>query len=81
MIALISTVCYHKFNSRGDTDFGGKVNEAITVYHDSPRESLNNVSPSDIYAGKKEVILQKRKGKEGLDIKAKVAVQFVRSEY
>jgi hypothetical protein len=57
MITLISTVCYHKFNSRGDTDFGGKVNEAIAVYHGTSHESLKNVSPNDIYAGEKDVIL------------------------
>ena len=35
--------------------------EAITTYNTTPHESLANVCPSDVYAGRKEAILQKRK--------------------
>jgi len=37
------------------------IDEAITTYNITPHESLANVSPGDVYAGRKEVILQKRK--------------------
>ena len=39
------------------------VDEAITIYNATPHESLNNVSPNDVYAGRKEEILQRRKEK------------------
>lgn len=38
--------------------------EAISVYNATPHESLQNVSPNDVYAGRKEVILEKRREKE-----------------
>lgn len=38
------------------------VDETIAVYNSTPHESLDNVSPNDVYAGRKEVILQ-REGK------------------
>ena len=40
------------------------VDDAITVYNRTAHESLNNVSPNDVYAGRKEVILQKRREKK-----------------
>jgi hypothetical protein len=40
------------------------VDDAIAVYNRTPHESLSNVSPNDVYAGRKEVILQKRKEKK-----------------
>ena len=36
------------------------IDEAITTYNVTPHESLANISPGDVYAGRKEVILQKR---------------------
>jgi len=45
------------------------IDEAIAVYNDTPHESLKNVSPNDVYAGNKEVILQKRKEKKQLTLK------------
>ena len=36
------------------------MSEAITTYNITPHESLDNVSPGDVYAGRKEAILQKR---------------------
>jgi transposase InsO family protein len=40
------------------------VDDAIAIYNRTPHESLNNVSPDDVYAGRKEVILQKRREKK-----------------
>lgn len=40
--------------------------EAIRVYNATPHEGLDNVSPNDVYAGRKEEILQKRKEKKRL---------------
>lgn len=44
------------------------VAEAIIIYNATPHESLDNVSPNDVYAGRKEVILQKRKEKKQLTL-------------
>ena len=44
------------------------IDEAIVVYNDTPHESLKNVSPNDVYAWKKEVILQRRKEKKRLTL-------------
>ena len=44
------------------------INEAITIYNTTPHESLANVSPGDVYAGRKEVILQKRQEKKRLTL-------------
>ena len=45
------------------------VAEAIKIYNATPHESLSNVSPNDVYAGRKEEILQKRKKKETIDLR------------
>lgn len=45
------------------------IDEAIAVYNDTPHESLDNVSPNDVYAGRKEVILKKRQQKKELTLK------------
>lgn len=42
------------------------IDEAIAIYNNTPHESLDNVSPNDVYAGKKEVILEKRREKKRL---------------
>ena len=44
------------------------VAEAIKIYNATPHESLSNVSPNDVYAGRKEDILQKRKEKKKLTL-------------
>lgn len=44
------------------------VDEAIPVYNATPHESLNNVSPNDVYAGRKEEILKRRAEKKRLTI-------------
>ena len=42
--------------------------EAIIVYNATPHESLHNVSPNDVYAGRKEEILEKRREKKRLTL-------------
>jgi len=44
------------------------VDEAIVVYNNTPHESLGNVSPNDVYAGRKEELLQRRKEKKRLTL-------------
>jgi transposase InsO family protein len=42
------------------------IDKAIGIYNSTPHEALNNVSPNDVYAGRKEAILQKRREKKHL---------------
>ena len=42
--------------------------EAITTHNATPHESQDNVSPNDVYAGRKEVILKKRQEKKRLTL-------------
>jgi len=44
------------------------VKEAIAVYNARPHESLDNVSPNDVYAGRKEEVLEKRREKKRLTL-------------
>jgi transposase InsO family protein len=44
------------------------IKEAIRVYNQTPHEALQNVSPNDVYAGRKEDILQKRQEKKRLTL-------------
>ena len=44
------------------------VDEAIPVYNATPHESLNNVPPNDVYAGRKEEILKRRLEKKRLTL-------------
>ena len=44
------------------------VDKAIPIYNTTPHESLDNVSPNDVYAGRKEEILQRRKEKKRLTL-------------
>ncbi len=44
------------------------LDEAIAIHNRTPHEALDNVSPNDVYAGKKEVILQHRKEKKRLTL-------------
>lgn len=45
------------------------VAEAIPIYNATPHESLSNVSPNDVYAGRKEEILKRRQEKKRLTLK------------
>ena len=47
------------------------VNEAISIYDRTPHESLDNVSPDDVYAGRKEVILKRRQEKKRMTLKCR----------
>jgi len=44
------------------------IEEAIRIYNQTPHEALQNVSPNDVYAGRKEEILQKRQEKKRLTL-------------
>ncbi len=44
------------------------VNEAIAVYNSTPHEALHNVSSNDVYAGRKEAILERRREKKRLTL-------------
>jgi len=44
------------------------VDETIAIYNTTPHESLDNVSPNDVYAGRKEATLQRRKEKKRLTL-------------
>jgi len=44
------------------------VDEAVTSYATTPHTALNNVSPRDVYAGKREAILEKRADKKRLTL-------------
>ena len=44
------------------------VDETIATYNRTPHESLDNVSPNDVYAGRKEAILHRRKEKKRLTL-------------
>lgn len=57
-------VCLVVYSSPGELKKA--IDEAIAIYNRTPHESLNNVSPNDVYAGRKEVILQRRKEKKHL---------------
>jgi len=42
--------------------------EAIHIYNATPHESLDNVSPNDVYTGRKEEILKRRAEKKRLTL-------------
>jgi transposase InsO family protein len=44
------------------------LDEAIAIYNRTPHEALDNVSPNDAYAGRKEVVLQRRQEKKRLTL-------------
>ena len=44
------------------------INKAVETYNNTPHEAHNNVSPNDVYAGRKEEILAKRREKKRLTI-------------
>jgi transposase InsO family protein len=44
------------------------IDEAIQIYNQTPHESLENVSPNDVYAGRKEEILKRRQEKKRLTL-------------
>jgi len=50
-------ICLMVYCSPGE--FKTPVDDAIAIYNRTAHESLSNVSANDVYAGRKEVILQK----------------------
>ena len=44
------------------------IDEAIRIYNATPHEALDNVSPNDVYAGRKEEILKRRLEKKRLTL-------------
>lgn len=44
------------------------IEEAIRIYNQTPHEGLKNVSPNDVYAGRKEEILERREEKKRLTL-------------
>jgi transposase InsO family protein len=44
------------------------IDEAICIYNATPHEALDNVSPNDVYAGRKEEILKRRAEKKRLTL-------------
>jgi len=44
------------------------VDEAIISYADTPHTALNNISPKDVYLGRKEEILRRRAEKKRLTL-------------
>jgi len=52
--------------------------EAIGMYNATPHESLDNASPNNVYAGRKEVILRSRQEKKRLTLKRRKQYNFQR---
>ena len=44
------------------------IEASIRIYNQTPHESLQNVCPNDVYAGRKEEVLEKRKEKKRLTL-------------
>lgn len=44
------------------------IDEAIRIYNQTPHESLGNVPPNDVYAGRREEILKRRQEKKRLTL-------------
>lgn len=44
------------------------IDEAMRIYNETPHEALQNVSPNDVYAGRKEEILKRRLEKKKLTL-------------
>ncbi|HRQ44974.1 MAG TPA: integrase core domain-containing protein [Candidatus Goldiibacteriota bacterium] len=49
------------------------IRQAVEWYNNRPHEALRNVSPNDVYAGRKEEILQRRTAKKKLTVERRKA--------
>jgi hypothetical protein len=47
------------------------VDQTIATYNNTPHESLDNVSPTEVYAGRKEATLQRTKERKLLILEPK----------
>ena len=56
------------------------VKKAVDEYNARPHESLGNVSPNDVYAGRKEEILQKRAEKKRLTLERRKMYNLFRKQ-
>ncbi len=59
-----------------DDELKKAIDEAIAIYNGTPHEALSNVSPNDVYAGRKEAILRKRKEKKQLTMQRRKKYNF-----
>jgi putative transposase len=59
-------ICLMVYCSPGE--LRNSLDEAIAIYNGTPHEALDNVSPNDVYAGRKEVVLQRRQEKKRLTL-------------
>jgi len=50
------------------------IDKAIAIYNGTPHEALDNVSPNDVYAGKKGGDITKETGEEKIDRRTQKAV-------
>ena len=55
------------------TDLERSIGEFVERYNDTPHEGLKNVSPNDVYAGRKEQILEARAVKKKLTLERRKA--------
>ena len=62
-------VCLMVYCSPGE--ISRALDEAIAIYNRTPHEALDNVSPNDVYSGRKEVIPQRRLEKKRLTLERK----------
>jgi hypothetical protein len=56
------------FEAPSDEALRAHLDEAVAIYNQTPHESLQNVSPNDVYAGRKEAILKARAEKKRLTL-------------
>jgi L-lactate utilization protein LutC len=54
------------------------IRQAVEWYNNRPHEALQNVSPNDVYAGRKEEILQRRAEKKKLTLERRKAYNLVK---
>ena len=54
------------------------IRQAVEWYNNRPHEALQNVSPNDVYAGRKEDILQRRAEKKKLTLERRKAYNLVK---
>ena len=56
------------------------IKQAVKEYNARPHEALNNVCPDDVYAGRKEEILQNRTEKKKLTLERRKMYNLARGQ-